>query len=1748
MWEMLLAFITSQQPDCWTHINMQKAFAPRLLALLRHACYGSAATSLPALLPLVTLLPRQLPGFQPLLLLDGVLEAVWAGLQQCAGNQAARAAIAAAYQEVLAWGLRDAGSSTQSGTAAAADGVDLAASSAGDAVGGVRAACEQLLLQGHFSSLLDFALGGSGADAQLAAGIVQELLLAQCSSSSTATAASSDNSEQQQQQLSSLEQPVQLQVLLQAIGAAAQKHLAAAATAHHAAVQDSVANTEAAAVATASGAVAVCSRMQQLFNALADAGSSAAHSQAAAGNLASCCCAALLPLLQAGQQLPAAASQLMARLIREYPSATAASQQSADAPASSRDSSITALVRMGLASCSNGSQISAADLELLLSCLAGASDSAAAWGAVLSIATADADASGSAVPGWRFLDALLRGFASSSNPAGAAEPGWSHTQLDAFVLQLTKQLRAAEVAAAVEWSSHKQQAAAASLLGCCLGANEQQQVLLSCSALETALTDVVTTLQAAQQLLQEGNANQDQQAVAEAAAVCVSALRMALASSGRAADRHSSSGSSPSSSSSIWMQQPGQLVQLLVLLAQLSWGGQEELQLPTGQFEEEDYNMLDDSASSDGSSSVGSSSSSSDDSSSDFSELAEDISSEADATAASAAAADASGSGTGKANGSGSGSDKSAWQVLQQAAARVWSADQLSCALDDLPSEQGQQLVSQLQQLLQQGLSQAAAAAASADAAGVAAAVEAGLRWGNRAAVVLSGLDGRQWQQQELVQQLLAAADAWQYWCCSKLKMQANLSSSSSSSSNMCGGVDNAVQALMVTLSSVLVLQVGCSIMLPLQNSANHSKEGSTSSSSSTQWLLLELLCTATSLTGAANDTAAAQKQQQLLHCVPAAAAAAEQYLLRNAARGSSRSAAAAARTLLAETLALLLSAAQASSTSTSTAAAADCASSEGNGSVCKVYCSTLTALLQQAVELVAARPAAAQQLLPVLQAFCSEPMIAAASGYAQVSEASSSAAAAAANAPAPAWVLVQLLEVLSGAFRFANEECVTASGLSQLSVGFVNKALAVDPTAAQDSSSSSSSSTQNISLQLLQLAVACFPLQHSQGPGSHHHHHHTRQNQQQQATAGSSTAVERQALTALLRHACSTSSTAGSTAGYAAGTTELLCRLQLCCVCYCWQDMSAAEWHVVLRDCQARLSSTRREFERAGGSLAGAACAAAQQLTAALSSDSVMTPAVAIEMLRKLSNRGVLQKQAAVTGQLAAAAEQAVAGLSLPLLRLGLQLLAAVLQLQQQIQAAGRAPQLELALSCAWRELLLIVMALGGALAVGSSCGPAVSGVVMQCLDGQAAAWQLLSHCCPVGAEQQETVSSVLAAADERAEMLGVDAVSSCLALLQAPLLYHATGHTQQPTSAAAAAAAVDKHAVEPLQQMAWQLLLHPASLTSITHSAAAAASGAADELPEFGVNDDAAAFLIQVGLRPEMAAGIAATKPWQVQLLYWALLLAHIAQLTAPGSKTKSSVAAQRSLTQALRDVPELVPQLLDRLVGLMGLGGSSKAAAAAAAEQAAAEDGSSSGALAVAEPSAGAVAPGAGLSVAAQVQLSAKLQQLGTGSAAAALAGDSWELSAALRALDLPHTHSSWRLLAAALYRAVLQQLPASARLWFSDLRDRSRLTAVESYTTRFESPALLAAEFAAIRRDAGGASGEVGGSCSFKVRASPAAREVTAVLEIEDGATLELQVKLPAAAPLKAAEVECRNKVRWLRWCGNGWIVQLLSCAP
>ena len=61
-------------------------FLPRATALFRHACYGSQATSLPALLPLMALLPRDALAAGP----DvggALLEAVWQGALDPSGSK-----------------------------------------------------------------------------------------------------------------------------------------------------------------------------------------------------------------------------------------------------------------------------------------------------------------------------------------------------------------------------------------------------------------------------------------------------------------------------------------------------------------------------------------------------------------------------------------------------------------------------------------------------------------------------------------------------------------------------------------------------------------------------------------------------------------------------------------------------------------------------------------------------------------------------------------------------------------------------------------------------------------------------------------------------------------------------------------------------------------------------------------------------------------------------------------------------------------------------------------------------------------------------------------------------------------------------------------------------------------------------------------------------------------------------------------------------------------------------------------------------------------------------------------------------------------------------------------------------------------------------------------------------------------------------------------------------------------------------
>ena len=83
-------------------------------------------------------------------------------------------------------------------------------------------------------------------------------------------------------------------------------------------------------------------------------------------------------------------------------------------------------------------------------------------------------------------------------------------------------------------------------------------------------------------------------------------------------------------------------------------------------------------------------------------------------------------------------------------------------------------------------------------------------------------------------------------------------------------------------------------------------------------------------------------------------------------------------------------------------------------------------------------------------------------------------------------------------------------------------------------------------------------------------------------------------------------------------------------------------------------------------------------------------------------------------------------------------------------------------------------------------------------------------------------------------------------------------------------------------------------------------------------------------------------------------------------------------------------------------------------------------------------------------------------------------------------------------------------------------------VQAYTALRESPGIIAAELAGVS-GAGFQGSENNSSAEFRVRASVASREASAMLCIEDNATLEMTIKLPASWPLRPAEVECKRKV-------------------
>ena len=82
-------------------------------------------------------------------------------------------------------------------------------------------------------------------------------------------------------------------------------------------------------------------------------------------------------------------------------------------------------------------------------------------------------------------------------------------------------------------------------------------------------------------------------------------------------------------------------------------------------------------------------------------------------------------------------------------------------------------------------------------------------------------------------------------------------------------------------------------------------------------------------------------------------------------------------------------------------------------------------------------------------------------------------------------------------------------------------------------------------------------------------------------------------------------------------------------------------------------------------------------------------------------------------------------------------------------------------------------------------------------------------------------------------------------------------------------------------------------------------------------------------------------------------------------------------------------------------------------------------------------------------------------------------------------------------------------------------------LQAFTAEQESPLLLQHEFHLVQTSPAGLDMD-----KFSLKANSITREVVAVMEIEDGAVLEMVIKLPTSSPLRRAEVACRQRVRRL----------------
>uniref|UniRef100_A0A4W3IPY0 E3 ubiquitin-protein ligase listerin n=1 Tax=Callorhinchus milii TaxID=7868 RepID=A0A4W3IPY0_CALMI len=132
------------------------------------------------------------------------------------------------------------------------------------------------------------------------------------------------------------------------------------------------------------------------------------------------------------------------------------------------------------------------------------------------------------------------------------------------------------------------------------------------------------------------------------------------------------------------------------------------------------------------------------------------------------------------------------------------------------------------------------------------------------------------------------------------------------------------------------------------------------------------------------------------------------------------------------------------------------------------------------------------------------------------------------------------------------------------------------------------------------------------------------------------------------------------------------------------------------------------------------------------------------------------------------------------------------------------------------------------------------------------------------------------------------------------------------------------------------------------------------------------------------------------------------------------------------------------------------------------------------------------------------------------------------------ETENLHTELPQLACSVYYSVLEDLPATVRLWWNS-QDKRISSTVDRYTSRYVSHVLSSQEIAAVQTS-------TQTFTSMMVKARPAAREVLATYSVDD-IFIELVIQLPTNYPLGSITVESGKRVGVAVQQWRNWMLQL-----